>query len=74
MTTKEQRKRRMNVQLVAEAVNLVCPHCAAEVPDPDNGSLFWTVEQVRQETGKESDCDSCENPIRISMTRSVRFE
>lgn len=67
--------RRKNAQLVAEAVSVVCPHCSADVPDPDHGSLFWTKEQIARNGGLWlAVCTACDGPIRIVSGNKARFE
>jgi hypothetical protein len=31
-------------KLLAVGIEVWCPHCQATKPDPDVGSLFWTIE------------------------------
>ena len=57
----------------AFTVEVSCPHCGETLPDPEGGSVFWTVEQLRDEAakGETRTCDSCEEPFRVHFNRPV---
>ena len=38
--------------IVGTTVAVLCPSCAHEQPDPEQGSDIWTPEQLRAENGK----------------------
>jgi hypothetical protein len=45
-------------RIMIESVSISCPHCGAEQPEPDQGSLLWTREQLHTYQGRRR-CDAC---------------
>ena len=64
-------KRLLNAQYVATAVAVLCPHCGADQPSPDNGSDMWVPEQI-QDTRRE--CVSCDEPFAITRPSRVAID
>ena len=56
---------------VCKSVELACPHCDGDVPAPD-GSLYWTVEELRAVEGEKRSCPACDEPITLTLPSSVR--
>jgi hypothetical protein len=54
-------------QMVAVSVVVLCPHCGAEQPAPDNGSDMWLPHQIRALTGEKKPCSACDEPITFSV-------
>ncbi len=42
-------------QIVACAVEVLCPHCGGSQPNPDNGAFSWLPDEVRREAAEQSD-------------------
>lgn len=57
--------------LVAEAVNVCCPHCGEPQPDPDNASHMWTHAQVARVNGTRRTCTACDEPMLVQTQRKV---
>jgi hypothetical protein len=45
-----------NALLYVTAVEVCCPHCACEHPEPKTGSLFWTSDEVSRHAGEALMC------------------
>lgn len=59
--------------IVAEAVNVTCPHCGEPQPNPDDGSEQWSYSQVMASRAKRN-CTSCDEPFEITMQNKVTFQ
>ena len=55
----------------ASALDVRCPHCGEYVADPNQGSHFWEISQVRTWDGKAVDCDGCGKAVLISLPKRV---
>lgn len=51
----------------AVGVVVLCPHCEAKQPAPDNGSDIWTVDILLANEGERA-CVSCDEPIVVMRT------
>jgi hypothetical protein len=60
-----------NAQYVATGIAVLCPHCGAEQPSPDNGSEIWLPEQI-QEARRE--CVSCDEPFAITRPSKIAID
>ncbi len=67
------KKSRIKVaQLVAEAVNVLCPECGEPQPDPDNESHMWLPQQVEKYAGRRT-CVACDAQMLVVTRRTVQF-
>lgn len=53
-----------SAQIVAEVLNVLCPHCGEPQPNPDNGADGWSPEEVRTAEGLRT-CVSCDEGFMI---------
>jgi hypothetical protein len=58
--------RRGTCQVLAETLAVLCPHCGAEQPAPENGSDLWTPDELFKHQGKR-ECVSCDEPIVVTF-------
>lgn len=61
-----------NAAFVATSIAVLCPHCGAEQPSPDNGSDMWTPNQILSE--KRRECVSCDEPFAIIRPSRVSID
>lgn len=61
-----------NAQYVATSIAVLCPHCGAEQPSPDNGSDMWSPEQLQPE--KRRECVSCDEPFAITRPSKITID
>lgn len=61
--------------IVAETVNVICPHCQEPQPNPDNGADNWSAAEIRKRAENTDPimCVSCDAPMRVRMTNRVGF-
>lgn len=54
-------KRAKRAQLIASAITVLCPHCTAIQPAPDNGSDLWEPWHLELALGQTRTCtaESC---------------
>lgn len=65
-TAEQRRARSGRAILQAITLDVICPHCGESQPDPDAGSMFWTVVQVRTlQFPKMFTCVSCEDTFSL---------
>jgi len=61
-----------NAQYVATGIAVLCPHCGAEQPSPDNGSDMWLPEQIQPE--KQRACVACDEPFAITRPSKIAID
>lgn len=61
-------------KLIAETVQVICPHCFEGVAEPESGSLYWTVSEIRNQESRILICGSCDKAIEIRMPKQVPLE
>lgn len=69
-------KKAKKAQLIASAIIVVCPHCQAIQPAPDNVSVVWESWHVDLALGKTRQCtsESCKQPYYLpTAVASVRM-
>ena len=54
------------MQIVAESVALLCPYCGEAFPS-ENGSEFWTVEELSGLEQGTKECPSCEQDVTVVL-------
>lgn len=62
-----------SAQLLVSTVAVLCPHCSAEQPAPDNGSDLWTPDQIHANEGKRT-CVSCDEPFRLAIFGTIQVD
>ena len=63
--------RRKTCRLIATSVYVECPHCAASIPSPGDGSEMWLPEDFKRLL--PTVCPDCEAPITIIHQSKVAF-
>jgi hypothetical protein len=54
-------------KIVATGFEVTCPECDETIPDPEQDSLFWTIEQLRQHEGRLVRCHACDTYLKIAV-------
>lgn len=60
-------------QLVADAVAVLCPHCAEPQPNKEDGSEQWTAENFAKIQGRWK-CVACDEQFLIAVESKVMFQ
>lgn len=58
--------------LIATVLAVLCPHCGAEQPDPMQGSDKWEPFQLREESGRQLTCVSCDKSFLLHAENRVQ--
>lgn len=63
-------------QVLATAVEVICPWCSEPQPNPDDGSHLWAPEQlarVSQNGWTKRECVSCEEVLILSAPPTAQM-
>jgi hypothetical protein len=63
--------------LVTSTVAVLCPHCSAEQPSPDNGSDLWLPTQIKAAAEVDKGrriCISCDEGFTLMPQSDVKLD
>lgn len=56
-------------KFVCKSVEVLCAYCGETIEDPKNNSLFWTVDEVRDNAS--ACCSHCGRENRILLPKRI---
>lgn len=59
-------------QVFAASLEIVCPECGGAQPNPDDGSLQWSAEQLSKNQGVRA-CVECDATLLVSSTSKAQI-
>lgn len=63
-------------QIIACAVEVLCPHCGGSQPNPDHGAFAWLPDEVRKEAAERDKrvCVECDETFLLVAENRVSCE